>query len=73
MTPETASIAIKECLKEIRRRLDQAAAIARAAEACADAGNTDQAITIVLDIEELNYEANTFLNAAALMKRSADL
>ena len=72
MTPEAASAAIKECLKEIRQRLDRAAAIANAAEACADAGSTDQAITIVLEIEELSYEVNTFLNAATLMKRSVD-
>jgi hypothetical protein len=43
--------------------------IAKAAEACADAGNTKQAITIALDVEQLVYEINTLLNAASLINR----
>lgn len=69
VTPEAANIAIKECLTAIRERLEQAAAIAKAADACAHAGNPDKAVTIVRDVEELVYEVNTFLNAASLMKR----
>lgn len=69
MTPEAADIAIKECLKAIRERLEQAAAIAKAADACAQAGNPDKAVTTVLDVEQLVYEVNTFLNAASLMNR----
>jgi hypothetical protein len=50
-------------------RLDRAASIAKAAQACADAGNIEKAIEISLDVEQLIYEVNTFLNAASLMNR----
>jgi hypothetical protein len=69
MTPEAAETAIRECLKAIRSRLEQALSIAKAAVACAEAGNPDKAVTIVLDVEQLIYEVNTFLNAASLMNR----
>jgi hypothetical protein len=61
--------ALKLHIKEMRERLDQAAGIARAAETCAAAGNLDKAIEIVLDVEQLIYEVNTFLNAASMMHR----
>jgi hypothetical protein len=53
MTPEAAETAIKQCLKSIRDRLEQAAAIAKAADTCADAGSPDKAVAIVLDVEQL--------------------
>lgn len=56
-------------LREMRIRLDQIAGVAKAAEACADAGNIAKAIEIALDIEQPIYEVTTFLNAASLMKR----
>jgi hypothetical protein len=39
------------------------------AEACAESGNLDKAIEIALDIEQLFYAVNTFLNAASMIKR----
>jgi hypothetical protein len=60
---------VKTHLTEMRHRLDQAAGIAKAAEACAKAGNIEKAIEIALDVEQLIYEVNTFLNAASLMNR----
>ena len=68
MTPETTEAAIKDFIKEIRARLDHAVAVAKAAEACADAGSPAQAVTIVLDVEQPIYEVTTFLNATALIK-----
>jgi hypothetical protein len=53
----------------MRERLEQAAAIAKAADACAEAGSVEKAIEVALDIEQLVYEVNTFLNAASLMNR----
>lgn len=53
----------------IRERLDQAAGLGQAAEACAKSGNISKAIEIALDIEQLTYEVNTLLNAASLMNR----
>ena len=53
----------------MRERLDQAAGLGQAAEACAKTGNIGTAIEIALDIEQLTYEVNTLLNAASLMNR----
>jgi len=60
---------LKTHLSEMRQRLDQAAGIAKAAEACAEAGNIEKAVEIVLDVEQLVYEVTTLLNAASLMNR----
>jgi hypothetical protein len=60
---------LKAHIAEMRQRLDQATGIAKAAEACAEAGNIDKAIEIALDVEQLIYEVSTFLNAASLMNR----
>lgn len=61
--------ALKVHLREMRDRLDQAAAIAKAAETCAHIGNLEKAVEIVLDVEQLIYEVDTLLNAASLMNR----
>lgn len=53
----------------MRERLDQAASLSQAAEACGKAGNLQKAIEIALDVEQLTYEVNTLLNAASLMQR----
>jgi hypothetical protein len=60
---------LKAHLAEMRHRLDQAAGVAKAAETCAQAGNVEKPIEIVLDVEQLIYEANTLLNSASLMNR----
>ncbi len=60
---------LKMHLVEMRERLDQAAGIAKAAEACAEAGNIAKAIEIALDVEQLLYEVTTFLNAASMINR----
>jgi hypothetical protein len=59
------------CRKEhaMRGRMDQAAGIARAADACAESGNIQKAVEIALDLEQVLYEVNTFLNAASMMLR----
>jgi hypothetical protein len=70
MTPEIgANAATRDCLKAIHDRLEQAAAIARAASACVNDGDPDKAVTIVLDVEQLICEVNAYLNAARLMNR----
>ena len=56
-------------LKEIRERLDHAASIARAAQTCAHTGNIEKGVEIALNVEQLIYEVNTFLNAASLINR----
>ncbi len=69
MDPQTIEITIKAYLTEMRSRLEKAASIAKAAEACALAGNVEKGICIALDIEQTVYEVNTFLNAASMINR----
>lgn len=71
MNQETLDIVLLTHLSLMRERLDQAAALGQAAEACAKAGNIDKAIEIALDVEQLSYEVDTLLNAASLLKRIA--
>jgi hypothetical protein len=69
MDSKVLEIAIEAHLKEMSGRLEEAAGIARAADACADTGNLPKAIEIALDLEQILYEVNTFLNAASMMHR----
>lgn len=69
MDAATLEATLKAHISEMQDRLEQAAGIAKAASACAEAGNISKAIEIALDVEQLIYEVNTFLNAASLMHR----
>ena len=69
MDANIAATTIKFCLSRIREDLAQAASIAKAANACFEAGHPQKAIEVALDIEQLIYEARTLLNAASLLNR----
>jgi hypothetical protein len=69
MDTQAAELTIKAYLTEVRDRLDKAAGIARAADACAGAGFYEKAVEITLDIEQPIYEVTTLLNAASLIHR----
>ena len=69
MEAHIAETAIKTFLTEIRTRLDKAAGIGRAADACAGAGFHEKGLEVALDVEQLLYEATTLLNAASLINR----
>jgi hypothetical protein len=69
MDDQTTDTALKCFLREIHDRLEQASGIAKAAQACADAGNVSKAVEIALDVEQPIYEATTLLNAASLINR----
>lgn len=69
MDPHILEATLKLHIREMRERLEQAANVARAAQTCAEAGNFDKAVEIALDVEQLIYEVNTFLNAAGMMNR----
>lgn len=56
-------------LSEMRKRLDKAAEIGRAADACATTQSFDAAVDVALDVEQYLYEANTLLNAVSLIRR----
>jgi hypothetical protein len=58
MDAQMLEATLKAHLTEMRQRLDQAAGIARAVEACADSGNVEKAVEIALDVEQLIYEVN---------------
>ena len=62
---------IKTYLTEIRNRLDKAAGIGPAADACAGAGFHDKGLEVALDVEQLLYEASALLHAASLINRIA--
>jgi hypothetical protein len=72
MDAANAKIVIQDFLKDIRARLDEAATVAKAAEACADAGNVTKAVEIALDVDQTLYEVTTLLNAASLINRISD-
>jgi hypothetical protein len=69
MDAQLVETTIRTYLTEIRRRLDRAAGIGRAADACAGAGFCEKGLEVALDMEQLLYEATTLLNAASLVKR----
>jgi hypothetical protein len=71
MDAELVEATIKLYLTEIRNRLDKAAGIGRAADACAGAGFYEKGLEVALDTEQLLYEAATLLNAASLINRIA--
>lgn len=69
MDRQTFGLSIRTFLRVMRQRLDEAAGLAKAAEACADADSHDKAVEITHDIEPLLYDVTTLLNAASLMRR----
>ena len=69
MDPHTVEVTLKAYLKEMRERLERAASIAKAADACAESGNVEKGVEVALDVEQLLYEVNTFLNAASMINR----
>jgi hypothetical protein len=58
----------KELARRIGERLRAAADMASAAEACAEAGHTDQAIALLREIEPPLYEVATLLNPASMLR-----
>jgi hypothetical protein len=71
-TPNTEIGAITTTtLSTIRAKLDEAAAIARAAEGCAVDGQPRRALMIALDVEPLALEANQLLQGLAILSRVA--
>jgi hypothetical protein len=68
-TPITGIGAIT--LRTMRAKLDEAAAMARAAEGCAADGQPRRALTNALDVEPLAVEANQLLKGLAILSRVA--
>ena len=69
MVHATIEPAIKILLGEIHCKLNEAARIAKAAEACALAGSVAEGVSVSMDIEQLIYEAGRLQDAALLLNR----
>ena len=69
MDRATIEPAIRIVLAEIHAKLNEAARIAKAAEACALAGSIAEGVTVSMDIEQLIYEADRLQDAASLLNR----
>ncbi len=72
MADPRAPVSATELLRRIAARLRVAADAASGAEACAGAGDTDQALALLRDIEPLLYEVTTLLNAASVLRGNDD-
>ncbi len=57
-----------QLVRRIVGHLQAAAGAASAAEACAAAGNADQALALLRDIESPLYEVTLLLNAASILR-----
>jgi hypothetical protein len=69
MDRATIEPAIRIVLTEIHSKLNEAARIAKAAEACAVAGSVAEGVRVSMDIEQLIYEAGRLQDAASLLNR----
>jgi hypothetical protein len=69
MDHATIEPAIRIMLTEIHSKLNEAARIAKAAEACALAGSVAKGVAVSMDIEQLIYEAGRLQDAASLLNR----
>jgi hypothetical protein len=68
MDRTAADTVTKAFLANIHRKLQEAASIAKAAEVCAESGNVQTAVKMVMDIEDPTYQANRMLSAALLIR-----
>jgi hypothetical protein len=69
MDRATIEPAIRSVLTEIHSKLNEAARIAKAAEACALAGSVVEGVAVSMDIEQLIYEVGRLQDAASLLNR----
>jgi len=68
MDHHAADIVTRAFLAQIHKQLRQAAGIAKAAKVCAENGSVQDAIRIVMDIEDPAYRADRMLKAALLIR-----
>jgi hypothetical protein len=63
------SLTLVDCLEEIASRLADAARVTSAALACARAGAEEEAVRLVMDLEQHTYEADKLLAAMTILAR----
>jgi uncharacterized protein (DUF2252 family) len=69
MDRNTIEPAIQSILAEIYAKLDEAARVAKAANACAVTGAVAEGVSVSMDTEQLIYEAGRLQDAASLLNR----
>jgi hypothetical protein len=68
MDRTAADTVTKAFLANIHRKLQEAASIAKAAEVCAESGNIQTAVRMVMDTENLTHQVDRMLSAALLIR-----
>jgi hypothetical protein len=68
MDRTAADTVTKALLANIHRKLQEAASIAKAAEVCAESGNIQTAVKMVMDIENPTHQVDRMLSAALLIR-----
>lgn len=68
MDRTAADTVTKAFLANIHRKLQEAASIAKAAEVCAESGNIQTAVKMVMDVENPTHQVDRMLSAALLIR-----
>ena len=68
MDRTAADTVTKAFLANIHRKLQEAASIAKAAEVCAESGNIQTAVKMVMDVENTTHQVDRMLSAALLIR-----
>lgn len=69
MAPDLVNTTITELIAEIREDLEEAAALALAAEACAERGSVGKATEIANEINDFTHDVSRFLAVIVLIRR----
>ena len=67
MDRTAADTVTKAFLANIHRKLQEAASIAKAAEVCAESGNIQTAVKMVMDVENPTHQVDRMVSAALLI------
>ena len=68
MDRTAADTVTKAFLTSIHLKLQEAASIAKAAEVCAESGNIQTAVKMVMDVENTTHQVDRMLSAALLIR-----
>ena len=71
MDPNVAHLAITDLVKQIRRRLETVASVAKAGAACAEAGSPGRAVDIVIELGDDLHEIGRLFEAALAISAEA--
>lgn len=66
---QATDLVARRLLREIRENIEKATSIARAADTCADSGNIDGAVRIVMEFEDPASNAVELFQVLSRLKR----